>query len=338
MSSIFLLQLILLAAASSASDTKPGCPDTCGNVTVPYPFGIKDGCSIDEDWFYLTCNYSYTPPKLLLGSYEVVNITLQGQLEVNNFISSDCNDESGSLYSSSWWMTLNRNAPFTFSYTRNKFTAIGCDTIALITGSSGRNFTSGCVSFCSDDGSVTNNSCSGIGCCQTPIPMGAKMFEVKVRSSKNHSEVLGFNPCSFAFLIDQEKFKFSVTDLSRTSSYNKTTLVPVVIDWAIGNGTCESARRDAATFACVSENSNCSDSSDGPGYRCSCSQDIDECEENTYDCRGGKCKNTEGSYSCTSDNKLLKVILVRLSASRPWHWSASRGAVDGLSPAEAVIH
>lgn len=95
---------------------------------------------------------------------------------------------------------------------------------------------------------------------------------MKATSSKNHSDVLGFNPCSFAFLIDQEKFKFSVTDLSRTSSYNKTTLVPVVIDWAIGNGTCESARRDAATFACVSENSNSSDSSDGPGYRCSCSQ------------------------------------------------------------------
>ncbi|XXG39864.1 hypothetical protein AAC387_Pa01g0721 [Persea americana] len=160
MSPIFLLQLILLAAVSSASDTKPGCPDTCGNVAVPYPFGIRDGCSIDKDWFYLTCNYSYTPPKLLLDSYEVVNITLQGQLEVNNLISSDCYNEYGSLYSYSWWMNLNRDAPFTFSYTRNKFTAIGCDTTALITGSSGRNFTSGCVSFCSDDGSVTNNSCS----------------------------------------------------------------------------------------------------------------------------------------------------------------------------------
>ncbi|KAF8730921.1 hypothetical protein HU200_016795 [Digitaria exilis] len=53
------------------------CKTRCGDVRVPYPFGISPGCY----WpgFNLTCNTSYNPPWLLLdskGTLEVVNISL----------------------------------------------------------------------------------------------------------------------------------------------------------------------------------------------------------------------------------------------------------------------
>ncbi|KAI3938717.1 hypothetical protein MKW92_047724, partial [Papaver armeniacum] len=47
-----LVLLVLLSSLSSESSAieqaKPGCQSKCGNITIPYPFGIGD-CSYDED-------------------------------------------------------------------------------------------------------------------------------------------------------------------------------------------------------------------------------------------------------------------------------------------------
>ncbi|XXG39876.1 hypothetical protein AAC387_Pa01g0730 [Persea americana] len=224
-------------------------------------------------------------------------------------------------------MYVDNSGPYTFSNTRNKFTAVGCDTQARITGSlvdSDSNFTSGCVSFCSEEERVVNGTCSGIGCCQTSIPVGAKRFDIWVGSSYNHSRVLGFNPCSYAFLIADDGFKFNKKDLAINGTYGdgKGKLVPVVFDWAIGNETCESAQRNSSAYGCKSDKSTCYNSTNGPGYRCNCSQgyegnpyleggckDIDECITGNYTCRAGKCKNKEGGYDCTPNIQLLVVIL-----------------------------
>ncbi|KAG1359750.1 putative Wall-associated receptor kinase-like 5 [Cocos nucifera] len=52
-----VLLLQLPAAWSSTSDQKqalPGCPDKCGNIPVPYPFGIGPNCS--REGFEITCS------------------------------------------------------------------------------------------------------------------------------------------------------------------------------------------------------------------------------------------------------------------------------------------
>ena len=58
------------AAATGTGEGAPGrsndCTRSCGNISIPYPFGIEPGC-YHASWFNLTCNHSYQPAKLFLG-------------------------------------------------------------------------------------------------------------------------------------------------------------------------------------------------------------------------------------------------------------------------------
>ena len=54
------LIMIYAHLASGQPIAKPGCPSQCGDVSVPYPFGIGAGCSLDE-WFEIVCGNGTTP-------------------------------------------------------------------------------------------------------------------------------------------------------------------------------------------------------------------------------------------------------------------------------------
>ncbi|KAI3857515.1 hypothetical protein MKW92_011513, partial [Papaver armeniacum] len=60
----------LSSESSTIEQAKPGCQSKCGNITIPYPFGIGD-CSYDEDdagkLYYIVCNATYDPPKAFIG-------------------------------------------------------------------------------------------------------------------------------------------------------------------------------------------------------------------------------------------------------------------------------
>ena len=159
---------------------------------------------------------------------------------------------------------------FTVSVTKNKFVAVGCDTYAFLNGTlKDAPFTIGCLSKCNDTRNIVNGSCSGIGGCHIDIPEGLKDVDFAAYSFDNHSDVWSFNPCSFAFITRKDKFSFSPANL--TSLLNNETF-PVVLDWAIGNETCEVARKKR-NYICGA-NSDCSDlkNGSGPGYRCKCTE------------------------------------------------------------------
>ncbi|KAK1272594.1 Wall-associated receptor kinase 2 [Acorus gramineus] len=242
-----------------------------------------------------------------------------GEIVVNQYAAIDCYDKEGNSLVRTQ-PTFRLGGPYTFSDTQNKFTVLGCDTLAYINGSTENKFspqipsivagfTTGCASYCYRSMFVTNGSCNGFGCCQTSIPKGLKNFSVNIYSYHNHSYVINFNPCSYAFLTDQ---KFTFRGLSDLGDYYRVNnrSIPLVLDWAIGNQTCEEANK-TSDYACVSQNSTCYNSTNGPGYRCNCSagyegnpylhggcQDIDECKDKAaYPCKG-LCTNTQGNYSC----------------------------------------
>jgi len=273
---LLLLSLVHLRPTLAASATKialPDCPDSCGNITIPYPFGLVPGCFTTG--FGLTCNDTYDPPKLFIGTGNIeITLISPEHVFVRGGIARDCYNEP--LTESHAWINLN-SRPYTFSYVRNKFTAIGCDAVALVYRLDNLDstfFASGCMSLCRNADSVVNGSCSGIGCCQTAIPKGLKRFDTRLQNFNNHSRTWSFSPCSYAFLIDAEEYEFDVSDFY---NFHQKTRVPVVLDWAVGTQTCAEAERDQSLLC--GAKSKCLESTNGPGYRCSC---IDGYQGNPY--------------------------------------------------------
>ncbi|PIN17584.1 Serine/threonine protein kinase [Handroanthus impetiginosus] len=293
--------------SEAATTAKPGCQTKCGNLTVPYPFGIglDSGCSIGP-WFDVNCNNS---KPIIANNLEIVAISEQ-QVRVKNWIAFRCYTESGNV-TRQFRISINLfGTPYTFSEA-NRFTVVGCDDLAVIIGSRGRNFTGGCLSVCSQRTDPIDGSCTGIGCCQTPIPKGLKKFNSSLGSLKNHTEAYSFNPCGYAFIGDEERFEFHTSDFGDMGFRDRTMEnVPIVLDWAIGDLSCDQVKKNG-DFAC-GENSDCVDSDTSlGGYICNCSEgyegnpylspgctDINECENNPCD-EHGICANTPGSYSCS---------------------------------------
>ncbi|KAK1288254.1 Wall-associated receptor kinase 2 [Acorus calamus] len=244
----------------------------------------------------------------------IINISLTtGQVRFSHPILFECYGQSRRTSSPPFSVNVSGSV-YTFSETRNRFTAVGCDTKAVINGTVGsvNPFTMGCISTCYRSESVADGDCSGMGCCQSRIPKGITYFEVEFNSYYNHSRVMGFNPCSYVFLVDQDWYKFTSNDISDAFYNGNSGVVPAVLDFSIGTESCSDARKNKYDYACVSENSNCSNASSGSGYFCSCKsgyegnpylqngcQDIDECKRlGEYRCHG-TCTNTPGSYKCT---------------------------------------
>ncbi|TYI07390.1 hypothetical protein ES332_A10G224200v1 [Gossypium tomentosum] len=296
--------MVTIMATSVAAQPKPGCQSHCGNIGIPYPFGTRKGCNIGSD-FFINCNTSFNPPKAFLSDteIEVLNISLDdGHLRVqyDKSIGYDCYDSSGPTSQGSPFFGHRK---FSISYSRNKFTAIGCDTIAYFWGFYMlSNYSSGCLTVSNNVSDVINGSCSGIGCCQTAIPRGLQAYFFDFSSSRNHSSVLTFNPCSYVFIVEDGAYTFSTSDLSNLD-FNKREY-PLILDWTIGNQTCEEAKMDPKNYACK-QNSACIDPESGPGYLCKCNhgfqgnpylsigcQDINECETLKPCNESGTCHNT----------------------------------------------
>lgn len=74
-----------------------GCPDKCGDITIPYPFGTRPGCY--RSGFHITCNESTTPPKAILGdNIEVLGINISSaEINVTKLLSRYLGKSSISL-------------------------------------------------------------------------------------------------------------------------------------------------------------------------------------------------------------------------------------------------
>ncbi|KAF6169687.1 hypothetical protein GIB67_004079 [Kingdonia uniflora] len=246
----------------AANDTKPGCQSGCGNVTIPYPFGIGDGCYIDKG-FEITCTKSFITnflqPFLVASNLKVYEITLD-QVYVQLWGARTCFLNSGETSSIGYNL---KGGPFTLSSTNNKLTTVGCDMYAYITDLDTQNRMSGCVSLCQEGNTYeTNGSCSGFGCCQTTIPSGMKAFNITMVSINTPNKFWSIAYCSIVMVEQGLEIDTNIVPFKGITNFSKSS----GLNWAIGNKTCNNINwRETC-----GNNSYCIDSPYGQGFRCNC--------------------------------------------------------------------
>ncbi|KAL0437940.1 UNVERIFIED_CONTAM: Wall-associated receptor kinase [Sesamum latifolium] len=290
---------------------KPNCTDRCGNVSIPFPFGTTQNC-YQSDSFSVTCDQtSHSGPKLFLqhSNIEITDISLDGQLTVLPYISRDCYAPDGTrdrIVASIWFPDH-----YTVNTSANKFTIVGCDAYAFVSGRrlDGTEYDTGCMALCKREQDLVEGSCNGVGCCQlADIPKDIWNVTIETNRFVNYTNFSGFDDCNYAFLAKETEFNFSRQSVA---SLKNNTRFPMVADWAIGNMTCEEAKKNSSAYACKSLNSTCDRPKNSTGYRCRCEQgyegnpylidgcqDINECLSSELNkCKHG-CQNINGSFIC----------------------------------------
>ncbi|KAM3737039.1 hypothetical protein ACB098_09G026700 [Castanea mollissima] len=227
---LVLLTYELAEAAAAAPIAKPDCNSSCGNLKIPYPFGIGPHCYMDK-LFEVVCNGTGSSAKAFLTSIdkEVLQINISYptvQVQMPIIYSNGCRSSgSGAALDIS-------GSPFNFSFNDNTFISVGCDNFATITGLGPVVF--GCKSHCNKSKIVEGTRCSGFNFCQSSyFPINQQEFHVEFRSI-NESKVRDEKACKYAFLVDQNWLESNKPD---PSSVQYWETVPVVLKWAISMPT-----------------------------------------------------------------------------------------------------
>jgi hypothetical protein len=180
---------------------------------------------------------------------------------------------------------FNNHSVYRISDTRNELYVLGCNTLIYVKG--GKNdvgrfnykLYSGCVSVTNGPADPQDGVCAGRGCCHVDVPPGLTDTTMSMGykgdwSHKNQE----YCPCDYAFIVEKGNYSFKASDLlsthlpdNRTKRQRVDWTMPLVLDWAIRDGSCAQAPNKPG-YACRSNRSECIDSTNGPGYFCNCTQ------------------------------------------------------------------
>ncbi|KAL5581522.1 hypothetical protein UlMin_013964 [Ulmus minor] len=326
---LVIIVCVAMTSAVAASEAAPpiaklGCESNCGNVSIPFPFGMgsKD-CYLDK-WFEIVCNDSSHTPILKLFQLEVLKISFGNsssgpELEVRSPISfMNCGDKKNSSKS-----VILTGSPFVFSSTMNSFVAVSCGTDTVIDASSNNSIVQiGCASECSS--SLQNTSyCDGIDCCQSNLPPELNAFKIDFRISAEDPV-----QCRYAFVVDKDWFLNH--NRNNYASIRYMDSVPVVLRWYLNGSYWDKLQPDQLTtlraydctnvsqsFSTDSWNSFfcvCAEGFQGNAYLPQGCNDIDECVEDPTICeissRAGTCVNSYGSFECHNSQFPLKLVVI----------------------------
>jgi len=236
---LVLLQLmILLVWPIKAS--KDLCQYDCGNVTIIYPFGIGDGCYFDKS-FEVFCDYSSGSPKAFLASinnlqvldshvYTVYDSSTSFYVYMIRVYIPVISLKISNLTSSDKGVSLS-GSPFTFSRSRNRFTAIGCNNYStIIKRQNDSSVFGGCLSI------ITCDPALNPGC-----------YDFLCAFPQNITEVFNAQISNFySKSIPQECHSVSIVeDYWITSGYLKNPhvlkdheQVPALLEWLEYKGYC----------------------------------------------------------------------------------------------------
>ncbi|KAK1582678.1 hypothetical protein Q3G72_017261 [Acer saccharum] len=209
---IFLVLWPVMALAQAPPGSPTNCTSTCGNVTIPFPFGIEEGCAMDSG-LKVDCNHS--KPYLRGKNLELLNISMDGTVRVNNPVYNMSNLTSSILSAILSPGTL-MSVSFILSSLRNDFVGIGnCGNFSLLTGTDDSN-----IAVCS-----TCNQNNDF--CQEQVKSPLRQFLP--------SMPFGVEQPYYSALVERQWLQ----DLKNPQDIKHLSHVPVVLDWSITTITTE---------------------------------------------------------------------------------------------------
>ncbi|CAA0839565.1 Wall-associated receptor kinase-like 2 [Striga hermonthica] len=215
----------------AVSMSRPGCPEKCGNVTIPYPFGVGVGCYANSS-FAVVCRNTTNTYRTFLRSInmEVLNISVLGTVIVNHPVSPlNCSSEPRIQNLT----TSLVGSPFTISMDHNSLAVLGCQTSVWLRANATTTI-GGCMAIC--DPNSTSASCNGVNCCQTTIPDGLQRLQFTYQnmgSSSSHNNSF----CGYVLAVEkkwfQEGYKWynSLQGGLSNPSNQEFESAPLVLDW-----------------------------------------------------------------------------------------------------------
>ncbi|KAI9181978.1 hypothetical protein LWI28_020732 [Acer negundo] len=262
---MILLSLPLNVPAELPKISNPGCLAHCGELPIPFPFGIGVDCYLN-DWYKVNCSSD----KLFLTSInlQVLNISIEeGTMLVNHTTLSSCKDSDEGYELDSNQTYILQNSPFFFSQTENVFFGLGCDNFAYIFYND--LFIAGCYSNCRKNGDTDQMGesigCYGIKCCQTRIPYSLQAFNVSIDPINGDYHNVSKKNCKTAFLVQE------IWLTAHNGSFYNLDIVPVVLDWGINNPVNYSTMASCTVLSDVTNDDNRSISGTGtPVHQCMC--------------------------------------------------------------------
>ncbi|KAL4272210.1 hypothetical protein GQ457_13G028580 [Hibiscus cannabinus] len=211
-----------------------GCDERCGNVEIPFPFGIKVGCYMNNA-FRVTCNETIDGPIPFISSInlQLLQVSIYESVAlINNPITHfRCLHEDQTNV-----VRLNlTGTPFLFSDVFNRFVSFGCGCATFLSNSTDDNPDPGycLLSRCGTDVAAKLS-------CSSSIPSGLSSFAVTVTpiypSNGNNQS------CGSAFVVDERY----IDSLEKTIPYRNDTSnwtllnVPTTLQWGTHvRGLCE---------------------------------------------------------------------------------------------------
>ncbi|KAK3132664.1 hypothetical protein QOZ80_6AG0525980 [Eleusine coracana subsp. coracana] len=325
------IQVSAAAAAPPAPIGLPGCNITCGNISVPYPFGFQPGCYLPG--FNLTCDTRHHgSPRLLLGdgTLRVVDIFIQNATvrvlqDGPRVYAADKITSDGLNITLA---TVFAGGHYRMPVFKNELVLFGCDMLATLVAGKTRDANGsepeavGCTSFCSGSSGEGGKYCSHSSCCQasfSSIDAGHMPTEVHLRMLESRKTILEANSNITVFLAEEGWLDNWDTENDSDDTPELKNDIPLIVRWDIVQGLAlpdsggdeEGCPRGVASL-CRSNHSDCTQDSEGDEiYLCQCEQgysgnpyvaggcqEINECDDPQSNGCFGECTNTVGSFEC----------------------------------------
>ncbi|KAE8714510.1 hypothetical protein F3Y22_tig00110195pilonHSYRG00117 [Hibiscus syriacus] len=229
---------------------KYGCIERCGNISIPFPFGIEVGCYINH-WFRVTCNETIDGPRLFISriNLQLLDVSFsEGIVVVNNSLPYfNCHH----LGRETDVVGINlTGTPFLFSDVFNIFVSVGCGNLATFHRSPTDFPFSWCVQpLCHDIVTFEDR-------CYADVPPGhssfaANMIQISPTNGDNRS-------CESAFIVDKrysDSLKMIFPFRNDTSKWTQAPF-PVTLVWGTQKrGPCE--LREGSNISCRSDGAYC---------------------------------------------------------------------------------